>query len=85
MLAGPKRAVSGPNQPPRSDRVITDYWRGLYGSDPFSSMLRRAASEALRNGAICAKISSFAGFRLAGDGSSPGAYPVPNRQTLSNC
>ena len=38
MLAVPKRAVSGPNEPPRSDRVIADNWRGLYGSDPFSSI-----------------------------------------------
>jgi hypothetical protein len=42
MLTGPKQAVSGPNEPPRSDRVIADSWRGLYGSDPFSSMRRGA-------------------------------------------
>ena len=36
MLAGLKQAVSGPNEPPRSDRAIADSWRGLYGSDPFS-------------------------------------------------
>ena len=43
MLAGPKRANRGPNEPPRSDRVIADSWRGLYGSDRFPSMLPGAA------------------------------------------
>ena len=59
MLAGPKRAVFGPNEPPRSDRAIADSWRGLYGSDLFSSMLRDAAIEVLRNGAIGANKSTF--------------------------
>ena len=52
MLVGPKRAISGPNEPPRSDRVIADSWRGLYGSALFPSMLRGAAFALLRNGAI---------------------------------
>jgi len=43
MLVGPKRAISGPMEPPRSDRVIADSWRGLYGSDPFSSIWRLVA------------------------------------------
>ena len=62
MLAGPKQAIFGPNEPPRSDRAIADNWRGLYGSDPFSSMLRDAAIEVLRNGTIRANISMFAVF-----------------------
>jgi len=72
MLAGPKRAVSGPNEPPRLDRVIADSWRGLYGSDPFPSMLPGAAFEILRNGAICAEYINIRGVfpcekdRLAG-------------------
>ena len=41
-LRAHKQAVSGPNEPPRSDRVIADSWRGLYGSDRFSSMRRGA-------------------------------------------
>jgi hypothetical protein len=36
---GSKWAVFGPNEPPRSNRVIADSWRGLYGSDLFSSTL----------------------------------------------
>jgi hypothetical protein len=40
MLAGSERAVSGPNEPPRLDRVIADNWRGLYASAPFSSIDR---------------------------------------------
>ena len=62
MLTGPKRAVSGPIEPPRSNRAIADSWRGLYGSDLFSSMLRHAAFEVPRNDAIGANISVFAGF-----------------------
>jgi hypothetical protein len=62
MLAGPKQAVSGPKEPPRLNRAIADNWPGLYGSDPFSSMSRRAAFRILRNGAICPNISIFAGF-----------------------
>jgi hypothetical protein len=39
MLFSPNRAVSQPKKSrPRSDRVIADSWRGLYGSDPFSSI-----------------------------------------------
>jgi hypothetical protein len=69
MLVGPKRAISGPNEPPRSDRVIADSWRGLYGSDPFSSIWPLATSGFLRNGAIRANILVFAVFftaRMAG-------------------
>ena len=62
MLAGPKRATSGPNEPPRSNRAIADDWRGLYGSDLFSSMLPDAAFKVLRNGAIGANISMFPVF-----------------------
>jgi len=62
MLAGPKQAIFGPNEPPRSDRAIADNWRGLYGSDPFSSMLRDAAIEVLRNVAIGSNISMFPVF-----------------------
>jgi hypothetical protein len=62
MLVGPKRAISGPNEPPRSDRVIADNLRGLYGSALFSSMLRGAAFLIPRNGAIYANISGFAVF-----------------------
>jgi hypothetical protein len=40
-LAGPKQAVSGPKgSRPGSNRAIADNWRGLYGSDPFSSIDR---------------------------------------------
>ena len=46
VMLGPKRAISGPIEPPRSDRVIADSWRGLYGSDPFSSIWRPVAIEA---------------------------------------
>src|SRR5712671_2249768 len=38
MLAGQSGPFPAQNQPPRSDRVIADNWRGLYGSDPFSSI-----------------------------------------------
>jgi hypothetical protein len=47
MLLGPKRAISGPMEPPRSNRIIADDWRGLYGSDLFSSIWRLVAIEAL--------------------------------------
>jgi hypothetical protein len=43
MLLGPKRAISGPMEPPRSNRIIADNWRGLYGSDLFSSIWRLVA------------------------------------------
>jgi hypothetical protein len=36
--AGPNQAVSGPKEPPRSNRAIADSWRGLYGSAPFPSI-----------------------------------------------
>lgn len=38
MLAGQNGPFPAQNEPPRSDRVIADNWRGLYGSDPFSSI-----------------------------------------------
>jgi hypothetical protein len=47
MLLGPKRAISGPMEPPRSNRIIADDWRGLYGSDLFSSIWRPVATKAL--------------------------------------
>ena len=41
MRAGPKRAVSGPERAaPGRTGVTADDWRGLYGSDLFSSMFR---------------------------------------------
>jgi hypothetical protein len=83
MLAVPKRAVSGPNEPPRSDRVISDNWRGLYGSAPFSSMLRGAASGVLRNGAIYANISGFEVFFSPRIVVRRGAHLILNRQILS--
>ena len=74
MLAGPKRAVSGPKEPPRSNRVIADNWRGLYGSDPFSSMLPGVAFQAFpgvfETAHIGVNISIFAVFyraRMAAD------------------
>ena len=39
MMAGQRGPFHGPNEPPRSNRVIADSWRGLYGSLPFPSML----------------------------------------------
>ena len=62
MLAGPNKAVSGPNEPPRSDRVIADSWRGLYGSDLFSSMWPGASIGVLRNGTIPTNKSIIAVF-----------------------
>jgi len=38
MLAGQSGPFPAQNEPPRSDRVTADNWRGLYGSDPFSSI-----------------------------------------------
>ena len=38
MLPGRNGPFRAQNEPPRSDRVIADSWRGLYGSDLFSSM-----------------------------------------------
>ena len=77
MLLGPKRAISGPMEPPRSDRVIADSWRGLYGSDPFSSIWRLSQgsppSRPLPRPSkprIYAKISGFAGF-LTGEYGGP--------------
>jgi hypothetical protein len=50
MLAGPNQAVSGPNEPPRSvGPGHRGQLRGLYGSDPFSSIWPLAAFRNLRN------------------------------------
>ena len=38
MLAGQSGPFPAQNEPPRTDRVIADNWRGLYGRDPFSSI-----------------------------------------------
>ena len=38
VLAGQSGPFPAQNEPPRSDRVTADNWRGLYGSDPFSSI-----------------------------------------------
>ena len=38
MLAGQSGPFPAQKEPPRSDRVIADNWRGLYGSDPFPSI-----------------------------------------------
>jgi len=38
MLAGQSEPFPAQNEPPRLDRVIADNLRGLYGSDPFSSI-----------------------------------------------
>ena len=43
MLTGPNGPFPAQFEPPRSNRAIADSWRGLYGSDLFSSMLRGAA------------------------------------------
>ena len=65
-LAGPNWAIFRPkNEPPRSDRAIADNWRGLYGSDPFSSMSRHAAIWLRQIGAICTNMSKFAVFFTA--------------------
>src|SRR3981081_1825880 len=74
---------------PRSNRVIADSWRGLYGSDPFSSMLPLAAVAVLRNGAICTNISISAVFFSArrAERKAPPEMRIEmrNRHTLSNC
>jgi hypothetical protein len=47
-LAGPNWAIFRPKKkPPRSDRAIADNWRGLYGSDRFSSIRPLATFEAV--------------------------------------
>ena len=38
VLAGQSGPFPAQNEPPRSDRVTADNSRGLYGSDPFSSI-----------------------------------------------
>src|SRR5712672_587008 len=83
MLVGPKRAISGPNEPPRSDRVIADSWRGLYGSDPFSSIWPLATSGFLRNGAIRENISKLAVFFRARMAARRLAHYIGNRRTLA--
>src|SRR5436305_984104 len=55
-------AVSGPNEPPRSDRAIADSWRGLYGSHLFSSI----ALSAPANDSGMPNIAGFAGFQGCG-------------------
>jgi len=63
MLAGPKQGrFPAQIEPPRSDRVIADSWRGLYGSDLFSSMLPATPIRVLRNGIIWANKSTIAVF-----------------------
>jgi hypothetical protein len=62
MLA-PNMDRSGPNEPPRSSRAIADSWRGLYGSDLFSSILLRRGLAVLRNGAIDVNMAGFMVFR----------------------
>jgi hypothetical protein len=62
MLAGPKRAVSGPKRAAPVEPVIADNWRGLYGSDPFSSMLRVTAFRWLPNRTFLTNISIFGVF-----------------------
>jgi hypothetical protein len=74
MLVGPKAGHSGPKEPPRSYRVIADNWRGLYGSDRFSSIWPLAAIGGPRNSAICANISVFAVFFHAGIATGFGAH-----------
>ena len=59
MLTGPNGPFPAQFEPPRSNRAIADSWRGLYGSDLFPSMLRRAAFEVLRNGTIRTNILMF--------------------------
>ena len=71
MLTGPKRAGSGPIEPPRSNRAIADSWRGLYGSDLFPSMLRHVAFQFPRNDAFGANSSVFAGFFTDAGASTP--------------
>jgi hypothetical protein len=74
MLAGPKQAIFGPNEPPRSDRAIADNWRGLYGSDPFSSMLPGTTVKVVRNGAIGSNISIFPVFFSVGMATGTGGH-----------
>jgi hypothetical protein len=60
MLAGPKWAIFRPKMSrPRSDRVIADNWRGLYGSDPFSSIWPLAAFAALPERSEIAHLFEF--------------------------
>jgi hypothetical protein len=66
MLAGQKRPFPAQIEPPRSYRVIADSWRGLYGSDPFSSMLPGSSIKVVRNGKIGANNSVFVGFYVRG-------------------
>src|SRR5882724_512428 len=59
-------------EPPRPNRIIADSWRGLYGSDPFSSMWPGCPIEVLRNGTIGANNSIFAVFYVRVEGLPPG-------------
>jgi len=69
MLAGLNKAVSGPKEPPRPSRVTADNWRGLYGSDLFSSMLRVTVFRLRPDRTFDVNITIFAGFRLQAGGS----------------
>jgi hypothetical protein len=72
MLAGPKQGrFSAQIEPPRSDRVIADSWRGLYGSDLFSSMLPAIPTKVLRNGTIWTNKSTIAVFYRKSGGTPP--------------
>ena len=74
MLAGPNQAFPAQKEPPRSNRAIADNWRGLYGSDPFSSMLLGAAAKVLRNGAILPNMSIFPVFFSVGMATGTGGH-----------
>jgi hypothetical protein len=71
MLAGPKRTISGPKRAAPVEPVIADNWRGLYGSDLFSSMLRVTAFRVLPNRTFRTNISLFAVFFQDEAGGSP--------------
>jgi hypothetical protein len=76
MLTGPNGPFPAQFEPPRSNRAIADSWRGLYGSDLFSSMLRHAAFQFPRNDAIGANISVFAEFFTVAGVSTPDRDPA---------
>ena len=76
MLTGPKRAVSGPIEPPPVEPGHRGQLAGLYGSDLFPSMLRHVAFQFPRNDAIGANISVFAGFFTAAGAPAPDLDPA---------
>ena len=80
MLTGPNGPFPAHFEPPRSNRAIADSWRGLYGSDLFSSMLRHVAFQVPRNDAIGTNISVFVGFLSA----TGAALPVPDPADISD-